>query len=56
MRLQKLVSAKAALESEVRKLKLTLNEERAARQNGVSNQHDADYENECENTRIFVND
>lgn len=46
VRLQKLLSSKQALESEVRKLKLQLNEERAARQNGVTNHHDQEYENE----------
>lgn len=48
MRLQNLLSSKQALESEVRKLKLQLNEERAARQNGVANHHDQEYENERE--------
>ena len=48
MRLQKLLTSKQALESEVRKLKLQLNEERAARQNGVTNHHDQEYENERE--------
>lgn len=47
VRLQNLLSSKQSLESEVRKLKLQLNEERAARQNGVANHHDQEYENEC---------
>ncbi|KAJ0180269.1 hypothetical protein K1T71_003673 [Dendrolimus kikuchii] len=51
VRLQKLVGSKQALESEVRKLKLQLNEERAARQNGVANHHDQEYENELESAR-----
>ncbi|PZC81600.1 hypothetical protein B5X24_HaOG212524 [Helicoverpa armigera] len=54
VRLQKLVSSKQALESEVRKLKLQLNEERAARQNGVANHHDQEYENELETVRKSV--
>lgn len=48
MRLQNLVNSKQSLESEVRKLKLTLNEERTARQNGVANHNDEQYENERE--------
>lgn len=51
VRLQNLVSSKQALESEVRKLKLQLNEERAARQNGVANHHDQEYESELESAR-----
>lgn len=51
VRLQKLLSSKQALESEVRKLKLQLNDERAARQNGVTNHHDQEYENELETVR-----
>ncbi|CAH0702044.1 unnamed protein product [Spodoptera exigua] len=56
VRLQKLLSSKQALESEVRKLKLQLNEERAARQNGVSNHHDQEYENELETVRKAVSE
>ncbi|KAJ2952490.1 hypothetical protein O0L34_g6807 [Tuta absoluta] len=51
VRLQKLVASKQSLESEVRKLKLQLNDERAARQNGVANHHDIDRENEMEALR-----
>lgn len=51
VRLQNLLSSKQSLESEVRKLKLQLNEERAARQNGVANHHDQEYENELEAAR-----
>ncbi|KAM3961775.1 leucine-rich repeat flightless-interacting protein 2 isoform 2-T2 [Aphomia sociella] len=51
VRLQKLLTGKLSLESEVRKLKLQLNEERAARQNGVANHHDHEYENELESLR-----
>ncbi|XP_075969122.1 leucine-rich repeat flightless-interacting protein 2-like isoform X2 [Anticarsia gemmatalis] len=51
VRLQKLLNSKQSLESEVRKLKLQLNEERAARQNGVTNHHDHEYENELEAVR-----
>ncbi|XP_052759035.1 leucine-rich repeat flightless-interacting protein 2 isoform X2 [Galleria mellonella] len=51
VRLQKLLAGKQSLESEVRKLKLQLNEERAARQNGVANHHDQEYENELEAVR-----
>ncbi|XP_049866775.1 leucine-rich repeat flightless-interacting protein 2 isoform X2 [Pectinophora gossypiella] len=51
VRLQNLVSAKQALESELRKLKLQLNEERAARQNGVANHHDHELETELEALR-----
>ncbi|CAH2086871.1 unnamed protein product [Euphydryas editha] len=40
VRLERLAGAKASLESEVRKLKLQLNEERAARQNGVAHERD----------------
>ncbi|XP_026329184.1 leucine-rich repeat flightless-interacting protein 2 isoform X3 [Hyposmocoma kahamanoa] len=54
VRLQKLVSSRAALESEVRKLKLQLNEERSARHNGVANHHDQEYENELESLRKSV--
>ncbi|XP_060810774.1 leucine-rich repeat flightless-interacting protein 2 [Amyelois transitella] len=56
VRLQKLLSSKQSLESEVRKLKLQLNEERAARQNGVANHHDAEYENEMETLRKCVSE
>ncbi|KAJ8725386.1 hypothetical protein PYW08_003569 [Mythimna loreyi] len=56
VRLQKLLSSKQALESEVRKLKLQLNEERAARQNGVANHHDQEYENELETVRKAVSE
>ncbi|XP_022820048.1 leucine-rich repeat flightless-interacting protein 2 isoform X1 [Spodoptera litura] len=56
VRLQKLLSSKQALESEVRKLKLQLNEERAARQNGVTNHHDQEYENELETVRKAVSE
>ncbi|KPJ07987.1 Leucine-rich repeat flightless-interacting protein 2 [Papilio machaon] len=48
VRLQRLVSSKQALESEVRKLKLCLNEERAARQNGVAAHHDRELDSERE--------
>lgn len=56
VRLQKLVSSKQALESEVRKLKIQLNEERAARQNGVANHHDQEYEDELETLRKSVSE
>ncbi|XP_038215217.1 leucine-rich repeat flightless-interacting protein 2 [Zerene cesonia] len=56
VRLQNLVNSKQALESEVRKLKLQLNEERAARQNGVASHHDQDYENEVETLRKCVSE
>ncbi|XP_045485089.1 leucine-rich repeat flightless-interacting protein 2 isoform X1 [Pieris rapae] len=56
VRLQNLVSSKQGLESEVRKLKLQLNEERAARQNGVASHHDLDYENELETLRKSVSE
>ncbi|KAL0841735.1 hypothetical protein ABMA28_014004 [Loxostege sticticalis] len=51
VRLQKLLSSKQGLESEVRKLKLQLNDERAARQNGVANHHDQEIETELETLR-----
>ncbi|CAH2074690.1 unnamed protein product, partial [Iphiclides podalirius] len=54
VRLQRLVSSKQALESEVRKLKLCLNEERAARQNGVGPHHDRDHDGELEALRKSV--
>ncbi|XP_046965201.1 leucine-rich repeat flightless-interacting protein 2 isoform X2 [Vanessa cardui] len=48
VRLERLAGAKAALEGEVRKLKLQLNEERAARQNGVAHpERDVDCELEA---------
>ncbi|XP_053625492.1 leucine-rich repeat flightless-interacting protein 2 isoform X2 [Plodia interpunctella] len=56
VRLQKLLASKQSLESEVRKLKLQLNEERAARQNGVANHHDAEYESELETLRRSVSE
>nr|XP_034839986.1 leucine-rich repeat flightless-interacting protein 2 [Maniola hyperantus] len=51
VRLERLVGAKAALESEVRKLKLQLNDERAARQNGVASHLDRDHDTELEALR-----
>lgn len=45
MRLQKLVTSRQELEAEVRRLKLQLNDERAARVNGASGQ---DCESDCE--------
>ncbi|CAG5011499.1 unnamed protein product [Parnassius apollo] len=54
VRLQKLVSSKQALESEVRKLKLSLNEERAARQNGVASLHEREHDSELESLRKSV--
>ncbi|XP_068629856.1 leucine-rich repeat flightless-interacting protein 2 [Battus philenor] len=54
VRLQRLVSSKQALESEVRKLKLCLNEERAARQNGVASHHDREHDSELESLRKSV--
>lgn len=56
VRLQKLVSSKQSLESEVRKLKLQLNEERAARHNGVANHHDQHLETELETLRKSVSE
>ncbi|CAG9783422.1 unnamed protein product [Diatraea saccharalis] len=56
VRLQKLLASKQALESEVRKLKLQLNEERAATHNGVHSQHDQEYENELETLRRCVSE
>ncbi|CAH0406698.1 unnamed protein product [Chilo suppressalis] len=56
VRLQKLLSSKLALESEVRKLKLQLNEERAATHNGVHSLHDQEYENELETLRRCVSE
>lgn len=56
VRLQKLLSSKQGLESEVRKLKLQLNDERAARQNGVANHHDQEIETERESTTISTNE
>ncbi|CAH0718748.1 unnamed protein product, partial [Brenthis ino] len=50
VRLERLAGAKAALEGEVRKLKLQLNEERAARHNGVAHLHQ-DVEAELETLR-----
>ncbi|XP_050345081.1 leucine-rich repeat flightless-interacting protein 2 isoform X6 [Nymphalis io] len=48
VRLERLAGAKAALEGEVRKLKLQLNDERAARQNGVAHpERDVDCELEA---------
>lgn len=46
--MQKLLASKQSLESEVRKLKLQLNDERSARHNGLANHHDQEFENECE--------
>ncbi|XP_063619984.1 leucine-rich repeat flightless-interacting protein 2 isoform X4 [Cydia splendana] len=48
VRLQKLLSSKQSLESEVRRLKLQLNEER---HNGVARAHDQDLESELEALR-----
>ncbi|XP_045542745.1 leucine-rich repeat flightless-interacting protein 2 isoform X1 [Papilio machaon] len=56
VRLQRLVSSKQALESEVRKLKLCLNEERAARQNGVAAHHDRELDSELESLRKSVSE
>ncbi|XP_050663742.1 leucine-rich repeat flightless-interacting protein 2 [Leptidea sinapis] len=56
VRLEKLASCKTALESEVRKLKLQLNEERSARQNGVTGVHDREYETEVETLRKCVSE
>ncbi|CAH2266428.1 jg1024 [Pararge aegeria aegeria] len=54
VRLERLVSAKATLEGEVRKLKLQLNDERAARQNGVASHLDRDHDTELETLRKSV--
>lgn len=53
MRLERLASAKVELEGEVRKLKLQLNDERAARQNGVAHMH-RDVDGECKYTFIEI--
>ncbi|XP_041976854.1 dolichyl-diphosphooligosaccharide--protein glycosyltransferase 48 kDa subunit-like [Aricia agestis] len=56
VRLQNLVSSKQALEGEVRKLKLQLNDERAARQNGAASHHDREHESELETLRKAVSE
>lgn len=56
VRLQNLLNSKQALESEVRKLKLQLNEERTARHNGVSHPDDESYENEVESLRKCISE
>ncbi|GBP63581.1 Leucine-rich repeat flightless-interacting protein 2 [Eumeta japonica] len=56
VRLQNILNQKLGLESEVRKLKLQLNEERAARHNGVAHAHDHEYENELETLRKCVSE
>ncbi|XP_052737734.1 leucine-rich repeat flightless-interacting protein 2 isoform X2 [Bicyclus anynana] len=54
VRLERLASARAALEGEVRKLKLQLNDERAARHNGVASHLDRDHDSELETLRKSV--
>ncbi|XP_061383478.1 leucine-rich repeat flightless-interacting protein 2 isoform X2 [Danaus plexippus] len=51
VRLSRLAESKSCLEGEVRRLKLQLCDERAARQNGVAEHHDRDLDNELESLR-----